>query len=143
VNRHIEFRDGTELGLMTVVGVPTSPMARDYATLLAAGEGGVYTALWTTELKRVQDAAAQPGRPRLTQAGGWQFLSLPGVPDVHAVFFGAGDLFANDADSVLVHPNGAQGLAAAWLEGGRMLDALLLLAAIEGLEDASHTRWSL
>jgi len=149
VNRHIKFRDGTELELMTVVGKPTSPMARDYATLLAAGEGGVYAALWTTDLKRVQDAAARLGRPRLTQAGGWQFLSLPGAPDVRAVFFGAGGLFANDADSVLAHPNGAQGLAAAWLEGGRMLDALLLALGAQACETVnlpdgrSGVRWGL
>lgn len=125
LNRHIKFRDGTEIELMTVAGTPTSPMAHDYAALLAAGEGGVYAALWTTDMDRVRVAAARFGSPRLTQAGAWQFLSLPEVGDAQAVFFGAGGLPANDVDSVVMHPNGARRLAAVWLEGGPTLDRLL------------------
>jgi hypothetical protein len=126
LNRHIKFRDGTELELMTVAGTPTSRMARDYARLLAAGEGGVYAALWTTDMERVRRAAARLGEPRLTQLGAWQFLSLPTVQETHAVFFGAGGLPANDPDSVLNHPNGATGLATAWIEAGPALERLLL-----------------
>ena len=125
LNRHIKFRDGTELELMTLAGTPTSQMAQDYARLLAAGEGGVYAALWTTDMDRVRLAASSLGVPRLTQAGAWQFLSLPDVADTRAVFFGAGGLSANDADTVFAHANGAQGLAAVWLEGGPLLDSLL------------------
>lgn len=125
LNRHIKFRDGTELELMTLAGTPTSQMARDYATLLSRGEGGVYAALWTSDMGRVHAAAARLGAPRLTQAGAWQFLSLPDVFDTHTVFLGAGGLAANDPDSVLAHPNGAMGLRATWVEGGPDLDSLL------------------
>lgn len=125
LNRHIKFRDGSELELMTVAGTPVSQMAREYAALLAAGEGGVYAALWMTDLAPVRAAAERLGEPRLTQAGAWQFLSLPGVHDARAVFFGAGGLPANDPDSVLAHPNKAQRLAAVWLEAGPGLDTLL------------------
>ncbi len=125
LNRHIKFRDGSEIELMTLAGTPTSPMARDYAALLAAGEGGVYAALWTTELARVQSVARRLGNPRLTMAGAWTFLSLPDVPDTRAIFFGAGGLPAHDPDSVLAHPNGAERLTGAWLEGGPGLDTVL------------------
>jgi catechol 2,3-dioxygenase-like lactoylglutathione lyase family enzyme len=45
LNRHIKFRDGSSLELMTVRGSPGDAMARDYADLAASGEGGVYVAL--------------------------------------------------------------------------------------------------
>lgn len=149
LNRHIKFRDGTELELMTVAGTPTSQMARDYAALLAAGEGGVYAALWTTDPGRVRAAASRLGEPRLTRSGAWQFLSLPGVFDAQAVFIGAGDLRANDPDSILAHPNGARRLAAVWLEGGPVLDTLLAALGARSCGKArlpdgrSGTRWGL
>lgn len=149
LNRHIKFRDGTGLELMTVAGTPVSQMARDYAARLAAGEGGVYAALWTTNLDRVRAAAARFGEPRLTQSGPWQFLSLPGVSDARAVFFAAGGLPVNDPDSIVAHPNGAQRLATVWLEGGPGLDSLLAALGAHACHQTrlpdgrSGTRWGL
>jgi hypothetical protein len=149
LNRHIKFPGGSEVELMTVAGTPTSRMARDYADLLRAGEGGVYAALWTADMDRVRAEAARIGRSRFTRLGAWQFLSLPGVADTRAVFFGAGGLPVNDPDSVLAHPNGAIGLATAWVEGGPALRRLL--AALGGRPCGSvtlpggraGTRWAL
>ena len=45
LNRHIKFRDGSSLELMTLAGPPHDDMARDYATLLDQGEAGVYVGL--------------------------------------------------------------------------------------------------
>lgn len=125
LNRHIKFRDRTELELMTVQGAPRSGMARDYATLLAAGEGGVYAALWTHDAARVRRSMSRLGEPRVTPAGPVQFMSLPGVRDTHAVFFGTGDLTVTDPDEVLAHDNGASGLTAAWIEAGPAMRELL------------------
>lgn len=149
LNRHIKFRDGTGLELMTVAGTPVSQMAREYAARLAAGEGGVYAALWTTNFDRVRAAAARFGEPRLTQSGPWKFLTLPGVPDTRAVFVGAGGLPASDPDSIVAHPNGAQRLAAVWLEGGPGLDSLLAALGAHPCDQTrlpdgrNGTRWGL
>jgi hypothetical protein len=48
LNRHIKFRDGTGIELMTVVGEPGDAMAGRYVQLLRDGEGGVYVALAVT-----------------------------------------------------------------------------------------------
>lgn len=126
LNRHIKFRDGSELELMTLAGRPTSDMARDYASLLSEGEGGVYAALWTTQMDSVRTVAARLGAtPRTTTIGPWEFVSLPAMRDAAAVFFGAGGTPANDPDSVLNHPNGAVGLESAWVEAGPGLEQLL------------------
>jgi hypothetical protein len=71
LNRHIKFRDGTEVELMTVSGAPRSRMARDYASLLAAGEGGVYAALWTNDMaaSRLPGHRAQRVQIRNPMAG--------------------------------------------------------------------------
>ena len=149
LNRHIKFRDGSELELMTVAGMPTSQMARDYAALLSAGEGGVYAALWTTDMDAVHAAASRFGKPRVTQSGAWQFLSLPDVFDTQAIFFGAGGLAANDPDSVLAHANGAERLSGAWVEGGPVLDSLLTALGARSCGAANlpdgrkGTRWGL
>jgi hypothetical protein len=126
LNRHIKFRDGTELELMTVVGTPGSRMAGDYASLLAAGEGGVYAALWTDDPDRVRSEATALGHvPRTTRSGLLQFIGFPEVADAAAVWVGAGSLAVKDSESVLAHENRADGLAAAWIEGGPDMERLL------------------
>lgn len=149
LNRHIKFRDGSEIELMSLAGRPTSRMAREYRRLLRLGEGGVYAALWTDSIRAVRDRASRIGVPRVSRLGAWQFLSLPGVPATAAVFVGAGGYPANDPDSVRDHENGAHGLAGAWVEGGEALERLLaaLGAATCGsvlLPDGrTGTRWAL
>ncbi|MGE3617778.1 MAG: VOC family protein [Gemmatimonadales bacterium] len=124
-NRHIKFGDGSGIELMTVVGQPGSALARDYATLLGAGEGGAYAALWADDTAQVERAAAGIGTVRITRSGPWRFLTITGPPGLGGVFVGSGAASAADPDSVLAHENGADGLRAAWVEGGPSLGAFL------------------
>lgn len=126
LNRHIKFRDGTEIELMTVRGRAGDAMAQDYADLLEAGEGGVYVAL------RVQDIAAAQREAeglrleaRRSASGSWRFLSFPPASPAAAVFFSAGAGAVQDPDSVLSHDPDVAGLAEAWVEGGAALRELL------------------
>jgi hypothetical protein len=61
LNRHIKFRDRTELELMTPAGAPTDRIASEYAALLATGEKGVYAALWVDDMGAVKAAARRLG----------------------------------------------------------------------------------
>lgn len=89
LNRHIKFRDRTELELMTIAGTPTDRMAREYAALLATGEKGVYAALWVDDMGTVKTAAKALGLPtRSTVLEPWEFVSLPTTPGATAIFFG-------------------------------------------------------
>ena len=125
-NRHIKFRNGTELELMTLAGPPKDRMAQDYAQLLEAGPGGAYVALSARDLDALAATAERVGlTTRRTTAGSWQFLSFPGLPDAAAVFFGSGWVPPADPDSVFAHSNGAIGLEEAWLEAGPGFDRLL------------------
>jgi hypothetical protein len=147
LNRHIKFPDGTEIELMTVQGKATDAMARDYADLLAAGEGGVYVALKlgsadrssrrtdlldlaSTVMDAERNAVAAGLKPHRSSSGSWQFLGFPNASPAGAVFFSFGDFTVQDADSIFGHTPPVSGLAEVWLEGGAALgDYLRALGA--------------
>jgi hypothetical protein len=150
LNRHVKFRDGTGIELMTVVGRPTDRMARDYADLLATGEKGVYAALRTEDMAGTAAEAGRAGLPRRsTRTGSARYLSFPGVPDAATLFFVAGGARADDPDSVLAHENGAVALEAAWVEAGSGFERLLRSLGSRPCESValpdgrSGTRWPL
>lgn len=126
LNRHIKFRDGTEIELMTVRGRAGDAMARDYADLLAAGEGGVYVALRVPDIAAAQrEAEGLRLETRRSASGPWRFLSFPPTSPAAAVFFSAGAGAVQDPDSLLSHDPDVAGLAEAWVEGGPALGELL------------------
>jgi hypothetical protein len=150
LNRHIKFRDGTGIELMTVVGRPTDRTAEDYADLLATGEKGVYAALWTTDMARIVAQAKRAGLPRRsTRLGASEFLSFPGARDAAPFFFGAGGAPSSDPDSVVAHENGSVSLEAAWVEAGPRFERLLRALGSRPCESVplpdgrSGTRWPL
>ncbi len=150
LNRHIKFRDKTEIELMTLAGQPTSRMARGYADLLSSGEKGVYVALWTTVPERDKLEAERLGLAvRSTVLGPWEFIAFPGLPGGSAVFFGAGGVAPVDPDSVLDHSNGAVALEAAWVEAPPELERLITALGAARCEPVSipdgrpGTRWAL
>ncbi len=149
LNRHIKFGDGTEIELMTLVGPPGDRMAAEYADLLTAGEGGAYAALMAN-LDSVAAAAERLALPiQRSSSGTWRFLGFSPKSDAGAVFFGSGWVAPSDPDSIFTHPNGANGLAEAWVEGGDDLRRLLQLLGAQFCSVVSvpdgrlGTRWIL
>ncbi len=126
LNRHVKFRDGSGIELMTVSGRPGDAMARNYASLLEGGERGVYVALRVPELSRAERAAAALRlETRRSSSGPWSFLSFPPSSPAAAVFFTSGGAPVRDADSVVAHAPPVAGLAEVWIEGGAGLGELL------------------
>jgi catechol 2,3-dioxygenase-like lactoylglutathione lyase family enzyme len=125
LNRHVKFRDGTSLELMSIQGEPRDAMAQDYADLAAAGEGGVYVALRVADVAAAgRVAAALRLDTRRSTSGPWQFVSFAPSSPAAAVFFSAGTA-VQDADSLVSHEPDVLGLDEAWVEGGPGLVALL------------------
>lgn len=125
VNRHIKFRDGTEIELMALGGPPGDAMARGYAALLALRPGGAYAALKAENLESVAEAARRVGLVvRRSSSGPWHFLGFEGN-EAPSIFFIAGYESPRDPVSLFSHENGADGLVEAWVEGGAKLEALL------------------
>jgi hypothetical protein len=126
LNRHIKFRDGSEIELMTVSGPPGDAMAEDYLDLIKAGEGGVYVALEVTDISAPARAAARLQlHARQSASGPWKFLSFPPTSPAAAVFFGSGTATAQDPDSLLSHEPDVTALAEAWIEAGPATGDLL------------------
>lgn len=126
LNRHVKFRDGSSLELMTLRGDPLDSMSRDYAELAASGEGGVYVALKVRSVTEPEDAAAALRlESRASSYGPWRFLSFPSASPAAAVFFSAGSTVVQDPDSLVSHEPDVAGLAEAWVEGGDGLSELL------------------
>ena len=150
INRHIKFRDGTGIEFMALAGPPTDSMAIRYAALLGRGAGGAYVALRAGDLDAVEAVAERLGlATRRSESGPWRFLGFPGPSDASAVFFTSGGAPANDPDFVTRHQNGALALTEVWVEGGPLLDSLLMEVGarhggeVERGEGRRGTRWDL
>lgn len=125
LNRHIKFRDGSSIELMTVQGTPGDAMAQRYVDLIAAREGGVYVALTIDDLASAERAAAAAGlRTRRSSSGPWQFLGFEDAAPA-PLFFSTGGSPANDPESLVSHVPDVRGLAEAWVTAGPELKDLL------------------
>lgn len=126
LNRHIKFRDGSSIELMTLAGAPRDEMAREYSRLAVEGDGGAYVALKvpsTTSALRTADSLGL--NPQTSRSGPWQFVGFDAKSPAAAVFFSAGGANQVDADSLVSHIPPVTGLVEAWVEGGPELIALL------------------
>ena len=126
LNKHVKFRDGTEIELMTVAGPATDRMAREYQDLIANEDAGAYVALRTEGIDSVAAIAARLGfRPRQSASGPWRFVSFEPRSGLGAIFFVQGGAPPHDADSVFAHSNGSVGLSKVVLLGGHEVVQLL------------------
>jgi hypothetical protein len=150
LNRHIKFRDGTEIELMTVRGPGSDDMARRYRRQLDAGEGGVYVALKINDFTATERVAGESGlATRRSASGPWQFLSFTDDSPAAVVFFTFGEAPAQDPDSIFGHVPPVTGLAEVWIEGGPQLGVLLRRLGANGCgtvsagDGRSAERWAL
>jgi catechol 2,3-dioxygenase-like lactoylglutathione lyase family enzyme len=126
LNRHVKFRDGSGIELMTVQGEPRDAMARRYATLAAHGGGGVYVALDASAVAEpLAAAAAQQLEVQRSSSGSWEFISFSDSSSAAAAFFAVGVPEIQDPDSLVAHTPDVSGLAEAWIEGDNRLIAVL------------------
>lgn len=125
LNRHVKFRDGTALELMSLDGPATDTMAREYEAALHGGEGGVFLAFTGGE-QAVVKAASDLGVPvRRFQEGPFGYVTFP-APGMQAVFVVRYTSRVEDADSVLSHENGSTGIREVWVEATTELGEVLV-----------------
>jgi catechol 2,3-dioxygenase-like lactoylglutathione lyase family enzyme len=122
-NRHVKFRDGTGLELMSLASAPRSAIARDYAARIARSATGAFAVLWTSEF----DAVASTRSTRalsieMSESRPFRFLVPHDGGHAAAVFVGTGGVPPVDPDSLVNHANGVTSLAAAWIEAGRGIE---------------------
>ncbi|HEX6316733.1 MAG TPA: VOC family protein [Gemmatimonadaceae bacterium] len=150
LNRHVKFRDGTSIELMTVRGAARDALAADYSWLVQHAEGGVFVGLAIDDLGVVERAATRSGlRAQQRASGPARFLSFGSSSPAAAVFFMMPGPPVRDADSLVTHTIKVDGLTEALVEGGEALENLL--AAMGATQCGSATapdgrtgrRWTL
>ena len=116
-NAHIRFADGTALELITPERGETDAMTRDYAAFLALHEGGAYLALRAASLDSAGPAGAGIPTGPVTRYGNAFATATPADSSLRWLFFIEYLTPAADADALLVHHNGAQGIETVWVSG--------------------------
>ena len=117
-NAHIKFADGTALELITPERGETDAATREYSAFLALREGGAYLSLRTASL----DSAAGSVRAAIptgsvSRYGNAFATATPTDPALRWLFFIEYLAPVADADELLVHHNGAQGIETVWISG--------------------------
>ena len=126
-NAHLKMSDGSSIELMSVSGAPGDRVATRYADMLQTGEGGVYVALAIDSLPAVLDALADHGIDARTEPGrAFSYVTFPRGSGSEHVFLVRMHGAVRDPPDVLRHANGADGIAAVWMDApaGGLLEAL-------------------
>jgi hypothetical protein len=123
-NRHIKFRDGTEVELMSLATAPLDDMASGYASFLLGGDGGAFLALRADAREVLAASAASGIRASPLRISGVDYVTFP-EPGLEGVFVIDHDFGVQDPDSILDHPNGAAGMETVWVRASPGLGALL------------------
>ena len=116
-NAHIKFADGTSLELITPERGETDAVTRGYAAFLALHEGGAYLSLRTPLLDSAGPAGAAIPTGPVSRYGNAFATATPVDSSLRWLFFIEYLTPVTDADELLVHHNGAQGIETVWISG--------------------------
>ncbi|MEM7278878.1 MAG: VOC family protein [Pseudomonadota bacterium] len=141
-NAFVEFSDGSELELMSVVGNPTDPLARAYSEFLSSGDGGVYIALSGFDIQDASNRLTADGIMHQVQPGAlWDYLSFPvGSGRDHVFLIDTHDKNAN-TQTRTNHENGVSGVYEVWLESNGTVEEVL--QSLQVTFHASEQRFAL
>lgn len=124
LNKHIKFKDGSSLELMTVIGEPKDEMAEAYQEYLEEGEGGIYIAL-RTPFDIVMEKADKLGLSYQVNLGDpFSYLTFENEGLKSLFFIGYEELFI-DSDSITTHQNKAHGIKSIWLTSSPLFTELI------------------
>lgn len=114
-NRHIKFRDGSALELITVLE-PQDDLAREYADFLETADGAAFLSLSGGPIAGPAEVVRALGMPA-TEVGGsyYEWLVFPPGHALHYLFFIHLLSQAVDEERHLRHANTAVGLASVWV----------------------------
>ena len=121
-NRHVKFRDGSEIELITAPD-STDALTGEYRRSISSGDGPAFVAFFAPELSAVTsilDARSQPYR----SDGGITFET---TDRLRYIFFGRRNASPTDRPEHFDHPNTAESLFGVWLAGDDLAAELGLL----------------
>ncbi|WP_416866402.1 MAG: VOC family protein [Imperialibacter sp.] len=126
INAHVKFGNKTSLELMSVRGEPTDRMARDYQTLLQAGEGGVYLAVSGVRTEEMEQMLSGLKIAFETSKGrSWDYITFPQEPELAHFFFIAYHGTMNDPGEITTHKNESDRITAIYIKGSERVSYFL------------------
>ena len=125
-NKHVKFRDGTELELIT------APAARDALTTtywrhLDKGDGPAFMALFAPEMAAADERLTLLGIPHARSGG---LIEFPRDGGLDYVFLAGRNASPSDRPEHFAHANTAESLIRVWLAAGDLSRERQLLAAL-------------
>jgi hypothetical protein len=115
LNRHLKFKDKTQLELMTVIGSAGDEIARGYERFLMDGEGGAFLALTGLQNQVLQAAAAVQIEAESFNTSRLRYVIFS-KRALGALFFMESDFQINDPEALLTHKNETTGIREVWVE---------------------------
>lgn len=131
-NRHVKFRDGTEIELITAP-VATDRLTTHYRQLIGAGDGPAFLAIDVEPQAAALERVTQAGLPASASAG---FVDFPFESPLGYVFFAGMNQSPTDRPEHFAHGNGASRLAGVTL-AAENLDPERALFRAFGLQESS------
>lgn len=105
-NRHVKFRDGTEVELITAPAA-TDPLTTHYRQLIGAGDGPAFLAIDVEPQAAAVERVSKAGLPASTSGG---FVDFPFESPLGYVFFAGMNQSPTDRPEHFAHQNGASRL---------------------------------
>ena len=131
-NRHVKFRDGTEIELITAPEA-TDALTTHYRQLIAAGDGPAFLSLDVEPPAVAVERVKQAGLPASTNGG---HVDFPFESPLGYVFFAGLNQSPSDRPEHFAHANGATSLVGVTL-AGENLDPERTLFRAFGLRESS------
>lgn len=124
LNKHIKFKDGSSLELMTVQGEAKDDLAKAYQEFLNQGEGGIYVA-FRAPFDVVMEKAEKLGLSFQVSFGDpFSYLTFEDKALKHVFFINYSTSFS-DSDSITTHENKALGIKLVWIQSSPLFTKLL------------------
>ena len=131
-NRHVKFRDGTEIELITAPGA-TDALTAHYRQLIESGDGPAFLSLDVEPPALAVERVTQAGLPASTTGG---HVDFPFASPLGYVFFAGLNQSPTDRPEHFAHANGATSLVGVTLAGENLDQERALFRAF-GLRESA------
>lgn len=134
-NAHIKFPNKSSFELMSISGIPTDEIARNYQKLLTEGEGGVFVALTGFPIEVLQKKLNEANVKHQVMKGKlWSYLTFPEDSPLSLFFFITYHKSFHESQQYYQHQNRVKAIERVVVEGSTLS---LKLFSILGFNTAS------
>tara|TARA_R110000868_G_scaffold37111_10_gene131533 strand:+ start:19164 stop:19940 length:777 start_codon:yes stop_codon:yes gene_type:complete len=134
LNKHIKFKDGSAIELMTVQGEAKDDIAKTYKKFLSKQEGGIFIAFNAPFDHVMQKAEELSLSYQVSTGNPFSYITFKNI-GLENVFFINNEMETTDTDSILTHEDKVSGIKRVWIQSSPLFTELLILlgASFKGI----------